>query len=359
MPREARFFLTEAVRHGGGNRQDDRLARRGRRDECAEGGVRFGGRRQAAGGGSPRPAARRESPRPRRPSRSIAQRRDPDAIRRAFETGDYPYKSKVSEKAYIEHVLPLQAELLKAQNWVKSSGEKIVVLFEGRDAAGKGGTIKRFMEHLNPRGARIVALREADRARAHAMVFPALHRAPAGRRRDRVLRPLLVQPRRRRARDGLLHAQRIPRVHAPVPGTRADAGALGHPPVQILVLGDAARSSAAASRRARPIRSSNGSCRRSTRPRSTSGTTTPRPRRRCSSTPTPPTRRGRSSSPTTRSARGSTACSISSPPCPTTTRTTTSSLGPDPLIVGSSSLVIGGASRVLDAAIHPLSRRKG
>jgi polyphosphate kinase 2 len=52
----------------------------------------------------------------------------------------------------------LQVELLKLQNWVKETGERIVVLFEGRDAAGKGGTIKRFMEHLNPRGARVVAL---------------------------------------------------------------------------------------------------------------------------------------------------------------------------------------------------------
>jgi polyphosphate kinase 2 len=85
-------------------------------------------------------------------------RRDPDAIRHAFETGDYPYSTKVKEKAYLERMLPLQAELLKAQNWVKQTGEKIVMLFEGRDAAGKGGTIKRFMEHLNPRGARIVAL---------------------------------------------------------------------------------------------------------------------------------------------------------------------------------------------------------
>ena len=53
---------------------------------------------------------------------------------------------------------PLQVELLKAQNWVKETGQRIVVLFEGRDAAGKGGTIKRFMEHLNPRAARVVAL---------------------------------------------------------------------------------------------------------------------------------------------------------------------------------------------------------
>ncbi len=92
------------------------------------------------------------------PREFVAHRHDPDAIRRAFETGDYPYSTKVSEKHYLSRMLPLQAELLKAQNWVKETGERLVVLFEGRDAAGKGGTIKRFMEHLNPRGARIVAL---------------------------------------------------------------------------------------------------------------------------------------------------------------------------------------------------------
>ena len=53
---------------------------------------------------------------------------------------------------------PLQVELLKAQRWIKESGARLLVLFEGRDAAGKGGTIRRFMEHLNPRGARVVAL---------------------------------------------------------------------------------------------------------------------------------------------------------------------------------------------------------
>jgi polyphosphate kinase 2 len=102
---------------------------------------------------------------PQGPARGVdiqAIRHDPDAIRRAFETGDYPYVSKVSESHYMDRMLPLQAELLKAQNWVKETGEKIVVLFEGRDAAGKGGTIKRFMEHLNPRGARIVALEKPN-----------------------------------------------------------------------------------------------------------------------------------------------------------------------------------------------------
>jgi polyphosphate kinase 2 len=64
----------------------------------------------------------------------------------------------MSGKDYEADLLALDAELLKVQKWVKDAGEKIVLIFEGRDAAGKGGTIKRFMEHLNPRGARIVAL---------------------------------------------------------------------------------------------------------------------------------------------------------------------------------------------------------
>jgi len=85
-------------------------------------------------------------------------RHDPDVIRRAFETGKYPYKTQLRMSQYEDQMAKLQVELLKAQNWVKSTGERIVVLFEGRDAAGKGGTIKRFMEHLNPRGARVVAL---------------------------------------------------------------------------------------------------------------------------------------------------------------------------------------------------------
>ena len=97
-------------------------------------------------------AAVAEAPRQRRP------RVDSEAIRHAFESGEFPYKTRLSEKFYLRHMEPLQVELLKAQNWVKETGQRIVVLFEGRDAAGKGGTIKRYMEHLNPRGARIVAL---------------------------------------------------------------------------------------------------------------------------------------------------------------------------------------------------------
>ena len=84
--------------------------------------------------------------------------RDRDVIRRLFETGEYPYERKLGRKPYERSKASLQVELLKAQDWVKATNRKIVILFEGRDAAGKGGTIKRFTEHLNPRGARVVAL---------------------------------------------------------------------------------------------------------------------------------------------------------------------------------------------------------
>ncbi|MEO8827202.1 polyphosphate kinase 2 [Lapillicoccus sp.] len=71
---------------------------------------------------------------------------------------NYPYDERLDREVYDEDKYLLQVELLKLQNWTIDSGAKHVVLFEGRDAAGKGGTIKRFMEHLNPRYARTVAL---------------------------------------------------------------------------------------------------------------------------------------------------------------------------------------------------------
>jgi polyphosphate kinase 2 len=71
---------------------------------------------------------------------------------------DYPYSAKMTREEYEYLKRPLQIELVKLQNWVKSTGQRLVIVFEGRDAAGKGGTIKRFTEHLNPRGATVVAL---------------------------------------------------------------------------------------------------------------------------------------------------------------------------------------------------------
>ncbi|MEU5861227.1 MULTISPECIES: polyphosphate kinase 2 [unclassified Nonomuraea] len=70
----------------------------------------------------------------------------------------YPYDERLSRETYERDKRLLQIELLKLQYWIKGTGRRLVVLFEGRDAAGKGGTIKRFMEHLNPRGATVVAL---------------------------------------------------------------------------------------------------------------------------------------------------------------------------------------------------------
>jgi polyphosphate kinase 2 len=71
---------------------------------------------------------------------------------------DYPYDERLARDEYDRAKRLLQIELVKLQNWVKDTGQRIVIVFEGRDAAGKGGTIKRFTEHLNPRGARVVAL---------------------------------------------------------------------------------------------------------------------------------------------------------------------------------------------------------
>ncbi len=80
------------------------------------------------------------------------------SLKEMFKRNIYPYENKMRRKDYEAQKYQLQIELLKLQNWVRDTGERVVILFEGRDAAGKGGTIKRMMEHLNPRGARVVAL---------------------------------------------------------------------------------------------------------------------------------------------------------------------------------------------------------
>ncbi|SKT97829.1 polyphosphate kinase 2, PA0141 family [Mycobacteroides abscessus subsp. massiliense] len=82
----------------------------------------------------------------------------PDGVAVDTWRENYPYDERMSRHQYELEKRLLQIELLKLQNWSKRTGARHVILFEGRDAAGKGGTIKRFMEHLNPRGARVVAL---------------------------------------------------------------------------------------------------------------------------------------------------------------------------------------------------------
>ncbi len=90
---------------------------------------------------------------------------------RFFRENIYPYAHRMSSREYYAHKLKLQVELVKLQNWAKDVGERMIILFEGRDAAGKGGTIKRFMEHWNPRGARVVALNKPSDVEAGQWYF--------------------------------------------------------------------------------------------------------------------------------------------------------------------------------------------
>jgi len=100
-------------------------------------------------------------------------------LKLSYLVGDYPYEKKMSLFDYESEKHLLQRELLKVQSWVKESGKQIVCLFEGRDAAGKGGTIKRFMEHLNPRAARVVALEKpTDRERGEWYFQRYIHHLP-------------------------------------------------------------------------------------------------------------------------------------------------------------------------------------
>ena len=91
-------------------------------------------------------------------ARKTGSRMADEELSDTWREGGYPYKYRLKRKTYERQKYDLQRELLKLQRWVKETGSRVVILFEGRDAAGKGGTIKRFMEHLNPRGARVVAL---------------------------------------------------------------------------------------------------------------------------------------------------------------------------------------------------------
>ena len=104
-----------------------------------------------------------------------------DQARQFFENGEYPYTDKISSSDYENQKKALQVELLKAQDWIRATGKKVVLIFEGRDAAGKGGTIKRFMEHLNPRGARVVALdKPTDREKSQWYFQRYINHLPAG-----------------------------------------------------------------------------------------------------------------------------------------------------------------------------------
>ena len=103
------------------------------------------------------------------------------ASRAQIISDSYPYPTKLSRQTYERQKAELQVELLKLQRWVQETGQRVVLLFEGRDAAGKGGTIKRFMEHLNPRGASLVALQApTEREQAQWYFQRYVQHLPAG-----------------------------------------------------------------------------------------------------------------------------------------------------------------------------------
>ena len=112
---------------------------------------------------------------------------------------------KMKAKKYEKELRKLQARLCHLQEWVKHKGLRVIIIFEGRDAAGKGGTIRALTERVSPRVFRTRRAAGAVRPREIADVHAALHGAFPGRGRDRDLRPQLVQPRGRGIRDGLLH----------------------------------------------------------------------------------------------------------------------------------------------------------
>jgi len=106
--------------------------------------------------------------------------RQPDGTEVDTWRENYPYDERMKRSDYEEQKRLLQIELLKLQKWSQANGRRHVVVFEGRDAAGKGGTIKRFMEHLNPRGARVVALEKpTDRERTQWYFQRYVHHLPA------------------------------------------------------------------------------------------------------------------------------------------------------------------------------------
>ena len=201
---------------------------------------------------------------------------------------------EISGKVFMKELARLQIELVKLQEWVKHEGLKIVVLFEGRDAAGKGGVIKRITESLNPRICRVVALgRPTERERTSWYFQRYVEHLPSAGE-------IVLFDRSWYNRAGVEHVmgfctdkeyqeflQELSRIRNDVDPLRNHSG-------QILVLGQRSRSRRSASRAGCSIRRAAGSSARWTWNRVPSGTNTPRPRTPCSPTPTPSSHPGAS-----------------------------------------------------------------
>ena len=131
----------------------------------------------------------------------------PDWIdKAALASGDYPYDKKLDDDDYEDQLEKLQIELVKVQFWLQATGKRVMAIFEGRDAAGKGGAIYATRSYMNPRSARVVALTKPTETEKGQWYFQRyVAQFPTAGEFVHV-RPLLVQPRRRRAGHGLLHA---------------------------------------------------------------------------------------------------------------------------------------------------------
>ena len=176
-------------------------------------------------------------------------------------------KSILSWQQYEEALDPLTKELSDAARWIQETGQRVVVLFEGRDTAGKGGSIDMFARALNPAPVPRRRAVVADRSRARPMVFPALRRALAAQGRNFAVRPQLVQSRRGRAGDGLLLRSRTEDFLARRSGVRAAPGRRRHPAVQILAVLRPGTAGGTVRKPAPQPAQAAGSCRRSISPR--------------------------------------------------------------------------------------------
>jgi len=103
-------------------------------------------------------------------------------VREVYQSAHPP---EMDRRLYLRELLKLQLELIKLQDWMEATGERVCVLFEGRDSAGKGGVIKRITQRLNPRICRVVALNKPSKKRTHTMVLPTLRGSSSLWRRNR------------------------------------------------------------------------------------------------------------------------------------------------------------------------------
>ena len=127
-----------------------------------------------------------------------------EGLAQLLATKNVNVKKALVKLRYEQELEQLQIELVKLQRAVQLEGRRVAIIFEGRDAAGKGGSIRRFIEHLNPRSARVVALPKPTEVQKGQWYFQRYIEAVAQPGRNRVLRPQLVQPRGGRAGHELL-----------------------------------------------------------------------------------------------------------------------------------------------------------